>query len=93
MSDTLTTLPERQKTTDSPAGILSLIGNTPIVELRRVDAGPCRLFAKLEYMNPGGSIKDRIALSMIEGAEARAASARAARRSRRLRAIPESGSR
>ena len=70
MSDTLTTLPERQKTTDSPAGILSLIGNTPIVELRRVDAGPCRLFAKLEYMNPGGSIKDRIALSMIEGAEA-----------------------
>jgi len=49
--------------------ILSLIGNTPIVEVTHLDTGPCRLFVKLESQNPGGSIKDRIALSMIEAAE------------------------
>jgi cystathionine beta-synthase len=49
--------------------ILSLIGNTPLVELRAFDTGPCRLFVKLETQNPGGSIKDRIALSMVEAAE------------------------
>lgn len=48
---------------------LELIGNTPIVELTHFDTGPCRLFAKLESQNPGGSIKDRIGLSMIEAAE------------------------
>jgi cystathionine beta-synthase len=48
---------------------LDLIGNTPLVELTHLDAGPCRLFAKLESQNPGGSIKDRIGLSMIEAAE------------------------
>ncbi len=48
---------------------LELIGSTPMVELRHFDAGPCRLFAKLENQNPGGSIKDRIGLSMIEAAE------------------------
>ena len=53
-----------------PTSTLDMIGNTPIVELRNLDTGPCRLFAKLEYLNPGGSIKDRIALTMIEGAEA-----------------------
>lgn len=47
-----------------------LIGNTPMVELTKFDTGPCRLFAKLESYNPGGSIKDRIAKSMIERAEA-----------------------
>ena len=47
-----------------------MIGNTPTVELTKFDAGPCRLFLKLENQNPGGSIKDRIALSMIEAAEA-----------------------
>jgi cystathionine beta-synthase len=50
--------------------LLALIGNTPLVELTRMEAGPCRLFLKLELANPGGSIKDRIALSMIEAAEA-----------------------
>src|SRR5476651_564585 len=50
--------------------ILSLIGNTPLVEITRLDTGPCQLFLKLENQNPGGSIKDRIALSMIEAAEA-----------------------
>src|SRR5438046_2788146 len=49
--------------------ILSLIGNTPLVEITRLDTGPCRLFVKLESQNPGGSIKDRIALSMIGAAE------------------------
>lgn len=49
--------------------ILDLIGRTPLVEVQRMDTGPCRLFAKLEYQNPGGSIKDRIGLSMIEAAE------------------------
>ncbi|MFO1433740.1 MAG: cystathionine beta-synthase [Candidatus Competibacteraceae bacterium] len=49
--------------------VLELIGNTPIVELRRLDTGPCRLFVKLESQNPGGSIKDRIGLSMIQAAE------------------------
>ena len=50
--------------------VLSLIGNTPLVELTRLDTGRCRLFVKLENQNPGGSIKDRIALSMIAAAEA-----------------------
>ena len=49
---------------------LDLIGATPVVELTRFDAGPCRLFVKLESANPGGSIKDRVALSMISAAEA-----------------------
>ncbi len=51
------------------SGVLSLVGNTPVVEITRLDTGPCRLFVKLESQNPGGSIKDRIALSMIEAAE------------------------
>ncbi len=52
------------------ANLLDLIGNTPLVEVRSLDTGPCRLFLKLENQNPGGSIKDRIGLSMIEAAEA-----------------------
>ena len=49
--------------------VLDMIGNTPIIELSHLDTGRCRLFAKLENQNPGGSIKDRIGLSMIEAAE------------------------
>jgi cystathionine beta-synthase len=49
--------------------VLEMIGNTPMVELKNLDTGPCRLFVKLESQNPGGSIKDRIGLSMIEAAE------------------------
>jgi cystathionine beta-synthase len=53
-----------------PTGsLLDLIGKTPMVEVTRIDTGPCRLFLKLEAQNPGGSIKDRIALSMIAAAE------------------------
>jgi cystathionine beta-synthase len=48
---------------------LELIGNTPLVKLTGFDTGPCELFLKLECQNPGGSIKDRIAVSMIEAAE------------------------
>ena len=53
----------------SPTGLLALIGNTPMVEITRIDTGLCRLFVKLECQNPGGSIKDRIGLSMISAAE------------------------
>src|SRR5262245_22789967 len=49
--------------------VLDLIGNTPLLEVKRFDTGPCQLFLKLESQNPGGSIKDRIGLAMIEAAE------------------------
>ena len=49
--------------------VLDMIGNTPMVEVTRLERGPCRLFLKLESQNPGGSIKDRIGRSMIEAAE------------------------
>ncbi|MEO8215228.1 MAG: pyridoxal-phosphate dependent enzyme, partial [Myxococcales bacterium] len=50
-------------------GVLALIGNTPLVKLESFDTGPCELYVKLESQNPGGSIKDRIGLAMIEAAE------------------------
>jgi cystathionine beta-synthase len=49
--------------------ILESIGNTPIIEIKQIETGPCRLFVKLENQNPGGSIKDRIGVTMIEAAE------------------------
>lgn len=49
--------------------VLGLIGNTPVVQVSNIDTGPCQLFLKIESQNPGGSIKDRIALSMVEAAE------------------------
>jgi len=54
----------------SKPALFALIGNTPLVEVTRIDTGPCQLFLKLESQNPGGSIKDRIGLAMIEAAEA-----------------------
>jgi cystathionine beta-synthase len=51
--------------------VLELVGETPIIQAQRLDTGPCTLFLKLESQNPGGSIKDRIGLSMIEAAEKR----------------------
>ncbi|MGQ4660292.1 pyridoxal-phosphate dependent enzyme [Lysobacter sp. F6437] len=51
--------------------VLDLIGNTPIVKAQHLDSGVCELYFKLESQNPGGSIKDRIGLRMIEAAEAR----------------------
>jgi cystathionine beta-synthase (EC 4.2.1.22) len=53
------------------SSVLDLIGNTPIVQARRLDTGLCTLYLKLESANPGGSIKDRIGMSMIEAAEKR----------------------
>ncbi len=50
--------------------VLDQIGNTPLIQVTRLDTGPCHLFLKLESQNPGGSIKDRIGLAMIEAAEA-----------------------
>lgn len=51
--------------------IADLVGGTPLVKLNRVTEGiDCTVLAKVEYLNPGGSVKDRIALKMIEAAEA-----------------------
>lgn len=52
------------------ASVLDLIGNTPFIEVTRIECGPCRLFLKLESANPSGSLKDRPARTMIEAAEA-----------------------
>jgi cystathionine beta-synthase len=56
-------------TTPSRPAVLDLIGNTPMVPVTRLDTGCCQLFLKLESQNPGGSIKDRIGLAMVEAAE------------------------
>jgi cystathionine beta-synthase len=53
------------------SNVLAMIGDTPLVEITHLDTGPCRLFVKLECLNPGGSVKDRIGLTMIEEAEKR----------------------
>jgi cysteine synthase len=60
------------ETAPRPAGRLSgAIGSTPLVELPRFARGAARLFAKLEWFNPGGSVKDRIAKAMLDDAEGR----------------------
>src|SRR3954469_18743572 len=48
---------------------LEMIARTPLLAVRRLDTGPCELFLKLENQNPGGSIKDRVGLYLIEAAE------------------------
>ena len=53
------------------SNILDMVGQTPMLEVTHLDTGPCRLFLKLELMNPAGSIKDRIGITMIEEAEKR----------------------
>lgn len=53
------------------SNVLEMIGRTPLLRLQRLDTGLCELYLKLEFMNPGGSIKDRIGLTMIEEAERR----------------------
>lgn len=53
-------------------GTLGLIGNTPLVEVENIEKElnlPATLLVKLEYLNPAGSVKDRIAKAMIEDAE------------------------
>ncbi|OAT55821.1 cystathionine beta-synthase [Kluyvera georgiana ATCC 51603] len=49
--------------------VTELIGQTPVLQLHKLDTGPCSLFLKLENQSPGGSIKDRVALSMIDEAQ------------------------
>ena len=60
-------------TTATPQGtsVAAAIGNTPLVELSRFAEGGARILAKLEWFNPGGSVKDRIALAMLDDAERR----------------------
>src|SRR6476661_3540263 len=58
-----------QATSTANQSVLDLIGHTPLLRVRNMDTGPCELYLKLENQNPGGSIKDRVALSMIEAAE------------------------
>ncbi len=53
--------------------VLDMVGRTPMLRLKKFNAGPCELYLKLELLNPGGSIKDRIGISMIEEAERRGA--------------------
>ncbi len=48
---------------------LEMIGRTPLLAVKKLDTGPCQLFLKLENQNPGGSIKDRVGLYLIEAAE------------------------
>ena len=50
--------------------ITELVGNTPLVRIRNLNKGAAEVVAKVEYFNPGGSVKDRIALAMVEAAEA-----------------------
>jgi cystathionine beta-synthase len=70
MATTLDANPAAPVTPAGPTrGILPLIGNTPLVRLETLDTGRCELYVKLENHNPGGSIKDRIGLAMIEAAE------------------------
>ncbi len=50
--------------------ITELVGRTPMVKINKlIGPGAAKVYAKLEFLNPGGSIKDRIGLSMIEAAE------------------------
>ncbi len=49
--------------------VLDMVFNTPMLELSQLDTGPCQLFGKLELVQPGNSVKDRIAVYMIESAE------------------------
>src|ERR1700676_5187566 len=49
--------------------VLEMIGHTPLIAVRHLDTGPWELFLKLENQDPGGSIKDRIGLYLIEAAD------------------------
>ena len=51
--------------------LLEMVGNTPVVKINNIDTGPCELYVKLENLNPGGSIKDRVGIKIIEEAEKR----------------------
>jgi cysteine synthase A len=58
--------------TDVASGFEALVGNTPLVRLRRAsEATGCEILGKCEFLNPGGSVKDRAALWIVRDAEAR----------------------
>ena len=58
--------------TGTAHGVLELIGRTPLVPLRRLSAGlPVPVLVKCEHLNPGGSVKDRLAVAIVDDAEAR----------------------
>jgi hypothetical protein len=70
--------------------ILEVIGNTPLVRLNRIGRGlRPTLLAKLEYLNPGGSVKDRIGIAMLEAAEKAGRISSAAPLLREHRATPD----
>ena len=51
--------------------VLDAIGRTPLIRLKRfAENAPCKVFGKVEFFNPGGSVKDRVALAMVTKAEA-----------------------
>ncbi len=56
-------------TSQPHTNVLEMIGHTPLVAVSHIDTGPCQLFLKLENQNPGGSIKDRVGLYLIQAAE------------------------
>ena len=60
--------------------VTELVGNTPLVRINRLNEGKAEIIAKVESFNPGGSVKDRIALAMIEDADKRGVHAGADRR-------------
>src|SRR5262249_6654961 len=61
--------PARDRLKSMAAGVLGLVGETPIVDLRAIAPAGSSLLAKLEAQNPSGSVKDRAALAMVEAAE------------------------
>ncbi|KAJ0409744.1 hypothetical protein ATCC90586_001057 [Pythium insidiosum] len=70
--DRESSLSRRRKAPQYPSGFAGLVGNTPIVELTSLsEATGCRILAKAEFMNPGGSSKDRVAKGLVEDAERR----------------------
>lgn len=63
-------MPGKAEHAPKPANnVLEMIGATPMLKVNRMDTGKCELYLKLENQNPAGSVKDRIALTMIEAAE------------------------
>ena len=61
---------ERRKKMGAAKNILEKVGGTPVVEISgRMNTGAAKVLAKIEYFNPGGSVKDRIAVAMVEAAE------------------------
>ena len=75
------------------ANILETVGNTPVVRINKLAPADVNLFVKIEAFNPLGSVKDRLALGVIEDAESRGLNSSQARRSsRRPAATPASAS-